>query len=116
MFKRCALLLSSLLLLTPIMARAAEETPAPGEMPIVTDVAIVYLDNQPEAVRNAQRCLINLGLLKGAVDGACGPKTVAALSAFQRQNDLPETGRLDDDTYRKCLTAMDELLNDSRPQ
>ena len=98
-------MLCPVLLSTMSLARAAEELPAAEEMPVVEDVAIVYFDDQPAAVLNAQRCLINLGLLKGSADGACGPKTVAAIKSFQQQSDLPETGRLDDDTYALLMQA-----------
>ena len=69
------------------------------EMPVVNDEKIVVLDDQPDVIRNAQRCLINLGFLKGYADGAYGPKTAAAIRSFQQQNNLPETGHLDEDTY-----------------
>lgn len=52
-----------------------------------------------DTIREAQQRLIDLGLLKGKADGIAGPKTEAALKAFQAQAGLPETGRLDADTF-----------------
>ena len=47
------------------------------------------------SVRDAQRRLNELGYSAGTPDGATGPRTAAALRAFQRDNGLQPTGRLD---------------------
>ena len=57
-----------------------------------------FLDDQTEAVRQAQQRLIDLGLLDGRADGAYGPKTAAALSEFQADKGLWDTGHLDQTT------------------
>ena len=38
------------------------------------------------------------GFYHGAVDGTYGPETRRALLNFQRQNGLPESGQIDQDT------------------
>ncbi|MCK9515233.1 MAG: peptidoglycan-binding domain-containing protein [Ottowia sp.] len=47
------------------------------------------------SVRDAQRRLNQLGYNVGTPDGAIGPNTAAGLRAFQRDNGLQPTGRLD---------------------
>ncbi len=47
------------------------------------------------SMREAQRRLNELGYNAGTPDGAAGPRTAAALRAFQRDNGLQPTGRLD---------------------
>jgi peptidoglycan hydrolase-like protein with peptidoglycan-binding domain len=51
--------------------------------------------------RAAQDALRTQGFDPGPVDGRMGPRTSAALSDYQRKNDLPVTGRLDDATMAK---------------
>lgn len=47
------------------------------------------------SMREAQQRLNQLGYNVGAADGAAGPRTAAGLRAFQRDNGLPTSGRLD---------------------
>lgn len=56
------------------------------------------------SVREAQRLLNNRGYDAGPADGVAGGRTAAALRAFQRDQRLDETGRLDDAT-RRALAA-----------
>ncbi|HYR83186.1 MAG TPA: YSC84-related protein [Terriglobia bacterium] len=51
-----------------------------------------------ETVREVQTALKNQGMDPGPIDGAMGPKTMAALRNFQSQNNLPATGKLDEQT------------------
>ena len=60
-----------------------------------------------EQVRSAQQLLIDMGYLSGKADGLFGPKTTAALQAFQKEMGLAETGALDDAT----LAAFREVEN-----
>ena len=64
----------------------------------LAEPATSYMDKQTDSLRAAQTRLINLGLLKGSADGAYGPKTADALTAFQDQNGLEATGHLDSRT------------------
>ncbi|MDX2102141.1 MAG: peptidoglycan-binding protein [Alphaproteobacteria bacterium] len=45
-------------------------------------------------IRRVQQALTALGLNPGPVDGVDGPRTQAAVSAYQRQAGLPVTGRI----------------------
>ena len=49
----------------------------------------------------AQMRLVQLGFDPGTVDGIAGPRTSAAIKAFQKQSGLPETGTLDSATLAK---------------
>jgi S1-C subfamily serine protease len=51
-----------------------------------------------EAVMQAQQRLSGLGYDTGGVDGQLGPRTQAAIAAFQRDRSLPATGQLDGQT------------------
>jgi peptidoglycan hydrolase-like protein with peptidoglycan-binding domain len=51
--------------------------------------------------RAAQGALKTQGFDPGPIDGRMGPRTSAALSDYQRKNDLPVTGMLDDATMAK---------------
>ena len=51
-----------------------------------------------EQVRAVQEALKDRGMYDGAVDGIMGPKTQAGLRAFQKKENLQETGRLDQQT------------------
>jgi N-acetylmuramoyl-L-alanine amidase len=52
----------------------------------------------PSTLRQVQTTLKQDGLYHGRVDGKWGPMTQRAVLAFQRKNQLPATGHLDDAT------------------
>jgi peptidoglycan hydrolase-like protein with peptidoglycan-binding domain len=52
----------------------------------------------PDQVKQAQTELKNQGLYKGKIDGVAGPKTTAALHAYQKEKGLQQTGALDQQT------------------
>ena len=54
-----------------------------------------------ENVKALQEALQAKGMDPGPVDGIMGPKTTAALKAFQKDQKLTESGRLDDQTRDK---------------
>ena len=54
-----------------------------------------------EQVKSVQKALQGKGMDPGPIDGVMGPKTMAALKAFQKDQKLPESGRLDDQTREK---------------
>lgn len=56
-----------------------------------------------DTVTGAQARLNNLGHHAGPVDGVLGPRTAAALRAFQRKHNVPVTGKLDGDTIRRLI-------------
>ena len=51
--------------------------------------------------RAAQEALKTQGFDPGPIDGRIGPRTRAAVADYQRKNDLPTTGMLDDATMSK---------------
>ena len=55
-------------------------------------------------IEAVQRRLVELGYDSGAVDGLFGPRTSAALQAFQRDRGLPATGRLAGTTLLALFT------------
>ncbi len=55
------------------------------------------------ALRTAQAALLYLGIDTGPIDGFRGRRTRSALTQFQEQSGLPETGELDHDTESKLL-------------
>jgi hypothetical protein len=65
----------------------------PGMTPVATAVPYSPGPAPPDpTVRATQVELIRLGLLKGAPDGYKGPRTRAAIVAFEQQNSLPPDG------------------------
>ncbi len=54
-----------------------------------------------EQVKAVQKALQDKGMDPGPIDGVMGPKTMAALKAFQKDQTLTESGRLDDQTREK---------------
>jgi murein L,D-transpeptidase YcbB/YkuD len=62
--------------------------------------------NHSEQVKSAQKALQDKGKDPGPIDGIMGPKTMAALRAFQKDQNLPQTGRLDDQTRDKLGVSL----------
>lgn len=60
-----------------------------------------------DEVRRIQRNLRDFELYNGPIDGIVGPKTRAATLAFQKQNNLPNTGVLDFLTLEKLVSIGD---------
>jgi carboxyl-terminal processing protease len=58
-----------------------------------------------EQVKSVQKALQEKGMDPGPIDGIIGPKTTAALRAFQKDQKLTETGRLDEQTREKLGVA-----------
>jgi hypothetical protein len=54
-----------------------------------------------EQVKSAQQTLQSKGMDPGPVDGIMGPRTKAALRGYQKDQNLPQTGLLDDQTLAK---------------
>jgi hypothetical protein len=62
----------------------------------------------PNQVKEAQQRLQDEGLYKAKIDGIVGPQTRGALRQYQQREGLPQTGRLDQQTWT--------LLNGGTPQ
>jgi peptidoglycan hydrolase-like protein with peptidoglycan-binding domain len=56
-------------------------------------------------IKEAQQGLAKAGLYKGKVSGAMNADTRKALRAYQKQNKLPVTGRLDDTVLARLKSA-----------
>ena len=50
--------------------------------------------SEKDTVKGVQQVLADLGYAPGPVDGAWGENTARAISAFQRDRSIPETGRI----------------------
>ena len=57
-----------------------------------------------------QNRLIELGYLRDAADGTYGENTQTAVLAFQKSNNLPETGVADPETQRKLYSDISTLV------
>ena len=84
-------------LLLPVVLAA----PAPA----AAGVLCVKYDYSPNVVRAMQRTLAAKGAEGLAVDGKFGPRTRAALVAFQKTNSVPASGELDAATFRALFGA-----------
>ncbi|CAB1085522.1 hypothetical protein JY97_04115 [Alkalispirochaeta odontotermitis] len=70
----------------------------------VAFVGLILVDLAPanvQIVHQIQRSLKDLGYNPGPLDGIWGQKTEQALKAFQRENGLPATGKIDHATNTK---------------
>ncbi len=68
---------------------------------------------EPVSVRDVQAALNAAGFDAGAADGIAGPRTQAALRAFQRQAGVPETGAIDRVVLERLLGL--EVPGDADP-
>jgi len=95
---------------------------AGDDMPVVEDQPLTEADiaemeaEQSERLTQAQQALITLGYLEGRADGISGPRTQAAIRAFQRDHGLNETGELDDGTWQAIDKAADAVADVERVQ
>jgi hypothetical protein len=60
-----------------------------------------------QAIYRAQEMLKQNGYNPGPLDGIWGPKTQQAALKFQKDNGLPATGKLDNDTSRQLMLLAD---------
>jgi hypothetical protein len=58
-----------------------------------------------ERMKLAQRALQAEGFYKGKIDGKWGSKSRQALVQFEKHNNLPATGKLDDNTFAALTRA-----------
>lgn len=86
----------------PPSAKFATITLNPGPWPEIHELNIGYA-NPIDTVSGWQARLNNLGYECGKEDDQLGPKTQAAIRAFQRTKNLRETGERDDDTKKALM-------------
>lgn len=67
--------------------------PGTSSVPVAAPTAPAYTPtNQPYSLRNVQAALYNLGYAVGTPDGVIGPKSRAAIRAYQVDSGLPASG------------------------
>jgi Putative peptidoglycan binding domain len=76
-----------------------EETNVVEETAMVEDKAIEVVTVTPEIIRGVQQALLDAGFNPGPVDGISGPRTLAALESFQKQNNIA-AGQFTKETLR----------------
>jgi peptidoglycan hydrolase-like protein with peptidoglycan-binding domain len=68
------------------------------------------VDVTPDVVRAAQKELNDRGYDVGTSDGRMGPRTRAAISKFQADQNLPASGKLDSNTLSKLNVGGPETI------
>jgi lipoprotein-anchoring transpeptidase ErfK/SrfK len=97
---------------------AVPQPPRPLQPFAVTQQSPSDFPRPVHDVFEAQVALARRGISPGAIDGAMGSQTHAAISVFQETENLPVTGELDDDTRAKLtleapvLTSYTVTTND----
>lgn len=92
----------------PSDAPSEDETP-PSDRPRKRQLATARLNDQGAKVEALQRRLARLGFAPGPIDGAYGPRTKAAVEAFQMLADLEQTGRAD----ARTVAALEDFQTDT---
>lgn len=88
-----------------VSGQGAPYTPAPDTSAPAVSYAMVKRGSRGNAVRVLQNALKVLGYAIGTVDGAFGPKTEAALQAFQRDANITADGVVGPVTWAELLKA-----------
>lgn len=78
------------------------QTPQAPTQPVAQPAAAEF-PRLPRDIFEAQIALVRHGISPGPIDGAIGSQTHAAIAAFQRSQNLPETGILDTNTRAKLV-------------
>lgn len=90
-------------------ARPAPPPAAPAPKTETEAIDLNYYPRQPRSWLEAQVELARRGFSSGSIDGVRGTQSVAALRAFQRSEELEETGELDDATREALLLTAAAL-------
>lgn len=86
-------------------ADGATETPDPAATAAVPAAPGAPARKPSALMRDVQDALIDRGLYNGAADGFGGPRTAAAIIAFEKSAGLPQTGQASDDLLAALLTV-----------
>ncbi|MFG6495476.1 S41 family peptidase [Fictibacillus sp. UD] len=82
--------------------------------PIAIEKKSLEFDMNNEQVKNAQIMLNGLGFQTGREDGYFDEKTQSAVTAFQRANNLPATGKVDAKTAGKMESKVIDSIRDDK--
>lgn len=92
-----------------LLLQACALPPAPEAVPPQPAVKPSSIGEQPDAaptdVKSVQRGLLELGYYEAGVDGIVGPRTTAAVRAFQKDKKLQITGDLTPETVRSIVNS-----------
>jgi osmotically-inducible protein OsmY len=83
---------------------------------LAVSVALLSTDqaraaSKSDDIKTVQQALKDKGYDSGEVDGVIGSQTRAAVRKFQKDYDLPVTGRLDDETLEKLGVEVDSPID-----
>lgn len=81
------------------MFEETQETAVVEETVMVEDEEIEVVTVTPEIIRGVQQALLDAGFNPGPIDGISGPRTLAALESFQKQNNIA-AGQFTKETLR----------------
>lgn len=87
--------------------------PADATGSVAAPDSIAVKAAEHETVQRVQQTLADLGYAPGAIDGAWGENTARAVSAFQRDRNLPQTGQITPELLNefKRVTGGDSLAH-----
>ena len=106
----------------PEASRPATAQPLAVQPPAAQPPAARVRSLTPDVIKSAQRNLQQAGFYHARIDGIIGPQTQNALIAYQHQQGLPETGRLDGPTLTRMNlradadTGTDEIAQTTQPR
>ncbi len=90
------------------LIRTATVTLAVGMLGLIL-VPIASADSPKEDAKTVQKSLKDKGLYSGPIDGRLGPRSRAAISEYQKSENLPVTGRLDSETAGKLGVGPESI-------
>jgi peptidoglycan hydrolase-like protein with peptidoglycan-binding domain len=83
----------------PAAPPPAAQMTAPERQALVARDARAEANARERELREAQQTLKAEGFYRGPIDGKSGPRTLAAIEAFQKRYGLKQTGWLDQPTW-----------------
>ena len=90
--------------------------PVNGGVPAVAQATPAYTPiNQPYSLRNVQVALSNLGYAVGTPDGVIGPKSRAAIRAYQVDSGMPASGEPSIALHEKLQASLAQRSGQAKP-
>ncbi|HXV26032.1 MAG TPA: peptidoglycan-binding domain-containing protein [Alphaproteobacteria bacterium] len=93
------------------LSQSGPAPPTPAAKPVVSVASQLETAAGSVDIRSVQLALFELGYYEAGVDGIAGPKTKAAIRAFQKDSDLQITGDL---THELVQTIVDSAAGARR--